>query len=171
MSAAGGRTSVRTDSADAVTVRMATAEDGEAFVGFNRAMAMETESKRLDEKIVGAGVNAVFADPSRGFYVLAESAGQIVAALMVTFEWSDWRNANFWWIQSVYVRPEFRRRGIYRRLYDFVRERALAEGGVCGFRLYVEKGNQGAQRAYESLGMRAAEYLMYEQMLERVPGS
>ena len=150
---------------------MATAEDGETFVGFNRAMAMETENKQLDEKIVGDGVSAVVADPSRGFYVLAESAGQIVAGLMVTFEWSDWRNANFWWIQSVYVRLEFRRRGIYRRLYGFVRERALAEGGVCGFRLYVEKENEGAQRAYESLGMHAADYVMYEQTLEHVPGS
>ena len=151
---------------DDVTVRLASAEDGDAFVRFNCAMAMETESKRLDEAIVGPGVEAVFADPSRGFYVLAESAGRIVAALMVTFEWSDWRNANFWWIQSVYVTPEFRRRGIYRRLYEFVRDRARTDGGVCGFRLYVEKDNAPAQNVYESLGMSASDYLMYEETIE-----
>lgn len=146
-------------------VRIANADDGDAFVRFNCAMAMETEGKRLDERIVGPGVGAIFEDPARGFYVLAESDGDIVAALMVTFEWSDWRNANFWWIQSVYVVPEFRRRGVYRRLYDFVRDRARADGGVCGFRLYVEKDNTSAQRTYEKLGMTASDYLMYEEKL------
>jgi ribosomal protein S18 acetylase RimI-like enzyme len=147
-------------------VRIATAADGNAFVRFNRAMALETENKKLDEEIVTTGVSAVFEDPTRGFYVLAECAGNIVAALMVTFEWSDWRNANFWWIQSVYVRPDFRRQGLYRKLYDFVRDRARSEGRVCGFRLYVEKNNLAAQRAYESLGMSASDYLMYEEILE-----
>ena len=157
----------REDLSDDLTVRVAAAEDGDAFVRFNCAMALETENKRLDESIVGPGVKAVFVDPSRGFYVLAESANRIVAALMVTFEWSDWRNANFWWIQSVYVTPEFRRRGVYSRLYDFVRDRARADGGVCGFRLYVEKDNTAAQKVYENLGMSASGYLMYEEAIER----
>lgn len=152
---------------DDLTVRVARAADGDAFVRFNCAMALETENKRLDEAVVRPGVEAVFADASRGFYVLAESAGSIVAALMVTFEWSDWRNANFWWIQSVYVTPEFRRRGVYRRLYDYVRDRARSHDGVCGFRLYVEKDNVAAQKVYESLGMSASDYLMYEEALER----
>lgn len=147
-------------------VRVATAADGDAFVRFNRAMALETENKELDEATVAAGVKAVFEDPTRGFYVLVECADDIVAALMVTFEWSDWRNANFWWIQSVYVTPEFRRRGLYRKLYDFVRARARSEGGVCGFRLYVEMNNVAAQRVYESLGMSASDYLMYEETVE-----
>ncbi len=147
-------------------VRMACAADGDAFVGFNRAMALETENKTLDEAIVDPGVRAVFEDPNRGFYVVAESANNIVAALMVTFEWSDWRNANFWWIQSVYVTPEFRRRGSYRKLYDFVRERARGEGDVCGFRLYVEKDNVAARKVYEALGMSASDYLMYEEKIE-----
>jgi GNAT superfamily N-acetyltransferase len=147
-------------------VRMANAADGEAFVRFNRAMALETENIELSEAIVVAGVRSVFDNPARGFYVVAECAGEIVAALMVTFEWSDWRNANFWWIQSVYVTPEFRRKGIYRRLYDFVRERARDDGGVCGFRLYVEKDNVGARHVYESLGMSKSDYLMYEESLE-----
>jgi len=149
-----------------VQVRMASAADGDAFVRFNRAMALETEDKKLDEETVDPGVRAVFDDPARGFYVVAECASGVVAALMVTFEWSDWRNATFWWIQSVYVTPEFRRRGVYRRLYEFVRERARDEGGVCGFRLYVEKDNAAAQRAYESLGMSASDYLLYEESVE-----
>ena len=147
-------------------VRMASAADGDAFVGFNRAMALETENKTLDEAIVGPGVRAVFEDPTHGFYVVAESGNNIVAALMVTFEWSDWRNANFWWIQSVYVTPEFRRRGLYRKLYDFVRESAHGEGNVCGFRLYVEKDNVSAQKVYEALGMSASDYLMYEEKIK-----
>jgi ribosomal protein S18 acetylase RimI-like enzyme len=148
---------------DGLRVRMASAADGDAFVRFNRAMALETEGKELDEEIVDPGVRAVFEDPARGFYVVAESANDIVAALMVTFEWSDWRNATFWWIQSVYVTPEFRRRGLYSRLYGFVRERARSEGNVCGFRLYVDKNNLAAQNVYESLGMFASDYLMYEE--------
>ena len=150
---------------ESLIVRVASAADGEAFVRFNRAMAMETEYKELPEEIVTSGVKAVFEDPARGFYVAAEFDGEIVAALMVTFEWSDWRNANFWWIQSVYVTPSFRRQGVYRRLYEFVREHARNEGAVCGFRLYVEKENVGAQRAYESLGMSRSGYLMYEESL------
>ena len=151
---------------DKLRVRMATASDGDAFVRFNRAMALETENKTLDEGIVDPGVKAVFEDPTRGFYVVAESANDIVAVLMVTYEWSDWRNATFWWIQSVYVTPTFRRRGLYSKLYDFVRARARSEGNVCGFRLYVEKDNRVAQKVYESLGMSAADYLMYEETLE-----
>lgn len=152
---------------DDVRIRVASAADGDAFVRFNRAMALETENKKLAEEIVDPGVRAVFAEPGRGFYVVAERESEIVAALMITFEWSDWRNADFWWIQSVYVTPAFRRRGVYRKLYDFVRERARGEGGVCGFRLYVERDNTAAQRVYESLGMSASDYLMYEETLER----
>ena len=150
---------------DSLEVRKASAADGDAFVHFNRAMALETEGKELAEEIVIPGVRAVFDDPARGFYVVAESATDIVAALMITFEWSDWRNATFWWIQSVYVSPKFRRRGVYRRLYEFVHELARNEGGVCGIRLYVEQDNLTAQRTYESLGMSESNYRMYEETL------
>jgi ribosomal protein S18 acetylase RimI-like enzyme len=151
---------------ESLRVRLATVDDRDAFVRFNRAMALETEDKTLDEGLVTPGVQAVFENPARGFYVLAESDDEIVAALMITFEWSDWRNAVFWWIQSVYVTPAFRRRGLYRRLYDFVRDRARHEGGVCGFRLYVEKNNRAAQQTYESLGMGESDYLMYEESIQ-----
>jgi len=165
-------------SCDDIRVRLATSADSDAFVRFNRAMAMETENKKLDEAVVAPGVRAVFEDSTRGFYVVAQNtrssidesanddADDIVAALMVTFEWSDWRNATFWWIQSVYVRPDFRRRGLYRRLYNFVREHARSAGNVCGFRLYVEKSNRAAQQVYESLGMLGSDYLMYEETTE-----
>lgn len=150
-----------------LSVRLGTAADAEAFVRFNRAMAMETEKRELPLEIVTPGVRAVFENSAHGFYVVAECAGDIVGALMVTYEWSDWRNGLFWWIQSVYVTPESRGKGVYRRLYEFVRDRARSQGNVCGFRLYVEKGNRSAQNAYESLGMTETNYLMYEETLQR----
>ena len=154
------------DARENLQVRMASSADRDAFVRFNRAMALETENRKLDENVVAPGVDAVFEDPARGFYVVAQCGDDLAAALLVTFEWSDWRNANFWWIQSVYVMPAYRRRGLYRRLYQYVRERARSEGGVCGFRLYVEKHNSIARQVYESLGMTASDYLMYEETLE-----
>jgi GNAT superfamily N-acetyltransferase len=138
--------------------------DVEALVGFNRAMARETEDKALDLEILTAGVQAMLDEPARGFYVVARDnqAEELVGSLMVTREWSDWRCGDFWWIQSVYVRPAARRQGVYRRLYDFVRERATGAGNVCGFRLYVERDNHRAQQTYEALGMSQTVYLMYE---------
>lgn len=143
-------------------IRLARQTDADALVAFNEAMAMETEGKKLDATTLKAGVVAVFADAGKGFYVVAEEAGKIVGALMVTSEWSDWRNAWFWWIQSVYVIPEYRGRMIYNELYEFVKESAEQTGDVCGFRLYVEKENKKAQKVYEKSGMDASHYLMYE---------
>lgn len=144
-------------------IRTATPEDVDALVEFNQAMALETEGKRLDTDILRAGVSAVFADNRKGFYVVVEQEGSVAAGLMVTTEWSDWRNGWFWWIQSVYVRPEHRGGGLYGRMYDFVKDRAAEAGNVCGFRLYVEKENERAQRVYEKLGMERTYYLMYEE--------
>lgn len=133
------------------------------MIDFNQAMAMETEGKRLEPELISCGVKAVFSDERKGFYVAAENeSGEVVGGLMVTFEWSDWRNAWFWWIQSVYILPEARGKKIYSRLYDFVKEKAKAQGGVCGFRLYVEKENENAQKVYERLGMDKTDYLMFE---------
>lgn len=146
-----------------MNVRLATIEDASAMVEFNQAMAEETEGKTLDPQTLKQGVEAVFGDPSKGFYVVAELDGKIAAGLMVTFEWSDWRNGWFWWIQSVYVLPYYRGRGIYGKLYDFVKSLATERGGVCGFRLYVEKENLNAQKVYERLGMEETYYLMYEE--------
>jgi ribosomal protein S18 acetylase RimI-like enzyme len=149
---------------DTLTIRRAEPRDADAIAGFNRAMAMETEGKALIPELVGAGVRRLLADASLGFYLVAEHEGSVVACLMVTNEWSDWRNGLFWWIQSVYVNAAWRRRGVYRRMYDRIREMAQADPGICGFRLYVEKENTVAQRTYSQLGMAATDYLMYEEL-------
>jgi GNAT superfamily N-acetyltransferase len=144
-------------------IRRAQRSDAASLVEFNQAMALETEGKTLDPSILGAGVTAVFEDERKGFYVVAEEDDKIVGGLMVTFEWSDWRNAWFWWIQSVYIKPEARGKRVYSELYDFVKKQADEQGDVCGFRLYVETENGHAQRVYEKLGMHQPRYLMYEE--------
>ena len=147
---------------DAIKIRRATHEDAEFIVESNIAMAGETEDLALDEAKVRAGVGAVLADSSLGFYLVAEIDGRPVGQLMVTYEWSDWRNGLWWWIQSVYVRPEYRRRGVYSALHRHVTEAAQAAGGVCGIRLYVEQENTVAQGVYQSLDMYRTRYHMYE---------
>jgi GNAT superfamily N-acetyltransferase len=149
-----------------MNIRAARAGEAAALVEFNQAMALETEGKQLDEKILRSGVEAVLSDAGKGFYVVAENDDEkIVGGLLVTFEWSDWRSAWFWWIQSVYILPEMRGRKIYSLLYEFVKSEARARGDVFGFRLYVEKENERAQRVYEKLGMESSHYLMYEEAL------
>lgn len=138
--------------------------DADAIAAFNIAMARETEGKDLLPEVIAAGVRGLIGNSSLGYYLVAESGDRIVASLLVTTEWSDWRNGVFWWIQSVYVRPEWRRKGIYSRLYEFVKTAAAADAAVCGFRLYVEKENRAAQKTYHSLGMRETEYRMYEEL-------
>jgi GNAT superfamily N-acetyltransferase len=144
-------------------IRLANAVDADALVAFNQAMALETEGKRLDPRKITPGVAAVFSDEKKGLYVVAEQDKRIVGGLMVTYEWSDWRNAWFWWIQSVYILPEARGTGLYRRMYAFVKERAAEAGHVCGFRLYVETENAHAQKVYAGVGMSQSHYLMYEE--------
>ena len=144
-------------------IRKATLNDAIALVDFNQAMAFETEKKQLDSDILTAGVNQLLNDENKGFYLVAElPSGEIAGSLMVTFEWSDWRNSQFWWIQSVYIRPQNRRQGIYSKLYSNVKALANEEQGVCGFRLYVEKDNITAQKTYQNLGMHESHYDMYE---------
>lgn len=144
-------------------IRRARNEDVDALVGFNEAMALETEGKSLETGTLRRGVEAIFGDPNKGFYIVAEDLGKIIGGLMVTFEWSDWRNGWFWWIQSVYIMPEARGRRIYSQLYDFVKREAENAGNVCGFRLYVERENAHAQKVYEKVGMEKAYYVMYEE--------
>ena len=120
-----------------MNIRTAQKEDVVSLVEFNQAMALETEDKKLDAQILRGGVEAVFDDAKKGFYVVAEADGAIVGGLMVTYEWSDWRGQWFWWIQSVYIMPDHRGKRIYRMLYNFVKEKAEREKNVCGFRLYL----------------------------------
>jgi ribosomal protein S18 acetylase RimI-like enzyme len=148
-----------------VQIRRAHAADADVIAGFNIAMAQETEDKQLLPEVVGRGVRRLIAEPALGFYLVAEAnAGEVVATLMVTTEWSDWRNGRFWWLQSVYVRPAWRRRGVFRAMYSYVTAAAALEPDVCGFRLYVEHENRNAQATYRSLGMRDTDYLMLEQL-------
>jgi GNAT superfamily N-acetyltransferase len=126
-------------------------------------MAWETEGIRLDPETVTKGVNAVFTDHSKGQYFVAESDQKPVASLLITFEWSDWRNRNVWWLQSVYVMPEYRRRGIFRKMYLFIKEQA-GINDIAGLRLYVETRNLNAKKTYEALGMSSEHYSFYEWM-------
>ena len=145
-------------------IRLARPGDAQAIVEFNCAMALETEGKRLFPEVIGAGVRSLLKRPKAGFYLLAETKAEIAGVLMITKEWSDWRNGDFWWIQSVYVRPEFRRKGVYRRLYRHIQQMARKDPGVCGFRLYVERENRRALATYRALGMEKTRYLVFEEL-------
>ena len=147
-----------------IEVRFAAQSDSEVLVRFNAAMALETERKELLPEVIGAGVDYLLGHPHAGFYLIAECAGEIAGALLITSEWSDWRNGNFWWIQSVYVRPEFRRRGVYRGLYQYLQARAAEDPSVCGFRLYVERDNLRAQTSYRMAGMDQTRYIVFEEL-------
>ena len=145
------------------TIRKATPEDAVVIIDFQQKMAWETEQMTLVPDIISRGVKAVFSEHSRGQYWVAEENGIIVASLLTTYEWSDWRNTNVWWFQSVYVLPEFRRTGIFRSMYHYIKDEADKEG-IGGLRLYVETNNSKAQQAYEALGMTSLHYRMYEWM-------
>jgi ribosomal protein S18 acetylase RimI-like enzyme len=141
-----------------ISVRRAAAADEATLVAFNAALAWETEGKRLDEATLRAGVRAAFADPAKGFYVVAEEDGEVVGQTGVTFEWSDWRNGWYWWIQSVYVREDARRGGVFSALYTHLESLALTDPAVIGIRLYVERENVRAQATYRKLGLEEEPY-------------
>lgn len=142
-------------------IRRARREDIGNIIYFNQAMALETEKKTLNPDILKAGVENLFALPQYGFYCVAESEGRLIGQLMITYEWSDWRNGLFWWIQSVYIHPDSRRMGIYRKLYDFILSESKKHT-VCGIRLYVDKDNLAAKKTYLKCGMSASHYDLFE---------
>ena len=145
-----------------ILTRRAERGDADHIVRFQQGMALETEGKTLDQSLIAAGVDAVFADPDKGFYLVAEIGGEVVGSLLITYEWSDWRNATFWWIQSVFVDAGHRRRGVYTAMHDHILSRARESDDICGVRLYVERSNRGAQSTYKSLGMDHSHYDLYE---------
>lgn len=143
-------------------VRLATPADAEFLVRGNAEMALETEHLSLDLDRLRDGVHALFDEPSRGVYYIAEVNGRRAGQMMITYEWSDWRNGLFWWIQSVWVEPAFRGQGIFKTLYAHVEALARSTPGICGLRLYVERDNARAQQTYERVGMRRTAYQMFE---------
>ena len=145
-----------------VTVRHAKPEDVDTLVTFQLAMAAETEEKSLDQDLLRAGIDAVFKSPNKGFYIVAELEDRTAGGLLITYEWSDWRNATIWWIQSVYVDQSSRRKGVYRAMNDHIFNTAMARDDVCGVRLYVERTNRVAQQTYVSLDMTKSHYDLYE---------
>lgn len=147
-----------------ITYREARSADSESIAAFQMAMARETEELELDREVLERGVAAVFADAALGRYFVAESDGAVIASLMLTYEWSDWRNGMVWWIQSVYVVPEHRGRRVYAGLYEHVQRLASAEAGVRGIRLYVDRRNTRAQQVYTRLGMNGEHYQVFEWM-------
>ncbi len=145
-------------------IRQANITDSSSIVEFQLAMAMETEQLELHEPAVVKGVAAVFADPAKGIYYVAETGGKVVGSLLTTFEWSDWRNGTVLWIQSVYVRPEFRKKSIFSRLYKHIQKKVASNTDLRGIRLYADKTNTSAHGVYEHLGMTSEHYQMYEWM-------
>ena len=146
-------------------VRRGQIADAQTIASFQIAMALETEDKRLDPQVVLPAVRSVFDDDSKGFYLVAEIDGIVVGGLMITYEWSDWRNCDMWYIQSVFVQPQSRGRGVFSALYARVIEMAR-EAGTMFVRLYVEIENERAQRTYERLGMKRMPYYLYDAKID-----
>lgn len=143
-------------------IRIARPAEAKIIADFNARMAWETERRRLNAVRVLRGVRDLLRDSAKGIYFVAEEKGVVAGQLLITFEWSDWRNGNFWWIQSVYVAPEFRERGVFRSLYAHVHKLAKSRRDVCGLRLYVDEDNLRAQKAYLRLGMTESHYKFFE---------
>ena len=143
-------------------IRKAGKEDQSTIVSFNCAMALETEKKILDPKVAESGVRRLLEHDEYGFYLLAYSENRPLGQLMITYEWTDWRDGLFWWIQSVYVLPEHRGKGIYKALYEYILQESRNNTDIKGIRLYVDQSNADAKEVYEKLGMKKAHYDLYE---------
>lgn len=150
-----------------LSIRDAKRSDLAFIVDANAAMAIETEHRQLDRDVLARGVAALLGAPHRGFYLVAERAGAAVGCVLVTHEWSDWRNGDWWWLQSVYVVPAARRGGVFRALHGEVARRAQADPEVVGLRLYVERDNTVAQATYADLGLGPTPYLLLEHTFPR----
>ena len=151
---------------DQLNIRLARLEDAMTIASFSAAMAFETEGRRLDLDRLHLGTIALIETPARGFFIVAEQdqgdSRRLLGQLMVTYEWSDWRNGAFWWIQSVYVDPGWRRQNVFRRMHETVVATAKTSPNVCGVRLYVEKNNSAAQAVYRKVGLALSSYAIYE---------
>jgi GNAT superfamily N-acetyltransferase len=147
-----------------ITIRLAQPIDAATIAEFNQRLAWESEAKRLDTLALRAGVKRLLDDSCLGQYFVACRGDEIVGQLMITYEWSDWRNGHIWWVQSVYVKPEYRRTGLFRRLHAHVRAEAIERGDIVGIRLYVERNNVVAHEVYRNVGLADAGYQVMEEM-------
>lgn len=150
-----------------IDMRVASEDDLDVLVNFGATMAKETEARELDRVRLRQGILAVLQSSTHGYYLVCDlhdgqGSRNVIGQMLITYEWSDWRNATFWWIQSVYVHPEWRRQGVYRRMHEYIVRSARERPDVCGVRLYVEAENIVAQTAYKRMGMSASHYRMYE---------
>jgi GNAT superfamily N-acetyltransferase len=145
-----------------IKIREATLADAPVIADFNLQLARESEGLVLEAARVGAGVAALLTDRAKGIYYIAEAAGTVLGQTMITYEWSDWRNGNIWWIQSVYVKPEFRQAGVFRSVFNYLRNLAHSREDVCSLRLYVHRNNTRACQSYERLGMARTRYEIFE---------
>ncbi len=149
-----------------IVIRKATKEDAPVIAGFQMDMALETENLRLDPQTVSLGVAQVFANENLGCYYVAENGNEIAGSLLITYEWSDWRNGMVLWIQSVYIKPAFRKKGIYKKLYQHIKEQVSHDPKLRGIRLYVDETNHTAREVYKKLGMNGEHYAVFEWMKE-----
>ncbi len=147
-----------------IVVRKGTLDDAEIISDFQIAMALETESLTLDKSTVLKGVKAVFELPAKGQYFVAVDKNKVVGSLMITYEWSDWRNQWVWWIQSVYILPAFRGKKIFTQMYNHIKMLVINNDDVSGIRLYVDLTNSNARKVYQSLGMNGEHYQLFEWM-------
>lgn len=145
-----------------LTVREARSTDAAVIADFNAALALESEHKVLDRTLLEPGVRALLSDPWKGRYFVAEIDGRVVGQTMVTYEWSDWRDGMFWWIQSVFVDPAHRKHGVFRAIYKHIEAAARNDSTACGMRLYVEDNNLRAKQTYHALGMARGGYEVLE---------
>jgi len=145
-----------------IAVREAMPQEASLIAGFQKAMAKETENMILEDSVISAGVQAVVSDPNKGCYYVAESAGRVIACMLTTYEWSDWRNGTFIWLQSVYVDPEWRGKGVFRKMYEHIKTKVSNNENLKGIRLYVFHANKSAQAVYRSLKMEDQHYRMFE---------
>lgn len=143
-------------------VREAFRSDIPTIIDFQLKMALETENLILDKDTITNGVKAVFEDPNKGKYFIVEEAEETISSMLITYEWSDWRNATVVWLQSVYVLTEYRRKGVFKVMYDHIKNIVKEEGEYKGIRLYVDQSNVNAQKTYKAMGMTAEHYSMYE---------
>ena len=148
-----------------LTIRQADLSDAAVIADFNLRLAAETEALHLDPECVNQGVAAILSDPAKGLYFVAQINGEVVGQVMITYEWSDWRNGNLWWLQSVYVRKDYRRQGIFRALFKHLQDLAQKSGEVCGLRLYMHSENARARNSYQQLGMKRTQYEVFEMEL------